>query len=796
MEKTSSSGPFPVALSEAMIQTLIDGLPVAAFFRLDDRVLMNTCGEAMTGYGRNEITRWSQVFDVLFAHRREEFLAAYEAHRAEGFANPCIDRVRHRNGREIWVDFAGSRFYNGEIFLLYDITNHVATSEALKKSEERWQFGLEGVGDGLWDWDMLSNKVYFSKRWKSMLGYREDEVQNDFSEWESRVHPEDKAVAYREIERHVSGETKVYSVEHRLLAKDGQYRWVLARGNVIAWTSEGKPARMVGTHTDISDRKAAEAALRESEQRWQFALEGSGDGIWDWDAKTNKVFYSPRWKEMLGFEQHEIGDSLDEWKSRVHPDDLAVAMAAINDHLQGRTDIYTSEHRLQCKDGSYRWILDRGKVMSRDAAGKPLRVVGTHTDITPRIMAQRELEEKSRQLEAARAAAEAANLAKSAFLANMSHEIRTPMTAILGFTELLRETGVNALSHHARLDALETIEKNGRHLLGLIADILDISKIEAGKMEVHPAPCEPHAIIGDVAAIIRPRAEQKGLRLVARCLPNLPQSAVTDQMRVRQILMNLLTNAVKFTESGRVELIAGAMDKDHQRYLSFDIIDTGIGMRPDQIEKLFQPFTQVDGSMTRRHGGTGLGLSISKRMAQLLGGDIRVVSEFGRGTRFTVTVLGNAPLGEEATTIAAATPGATLRAKPLEGMRILLAEDTADTAKLLEVVLKSAGAELLTVENGQLAVDAALNARASGEPFDLVLMDMQMPLKDGYQATQELRASNYMGPVVALTAHAMGAERDKCLAAGCSGYISKPVDRKTLVAACERYATTALLNDR
>jgi len=393
------------------------------------------------------------------------------------------------------------------------------------------------------------------------------------------------------------------------------------------------------------------------------------------------------------------------------------------------------------------------------------------------------------EVERGREAAEAASRAKSEFLANMSHEIRTPMTAIVGFADTISDP---TLTRADREEAGITIRRNGEYLLGIINDILDISKIEAGAMTVERIRCSPHRLVEDVASMIRIRSEAKGLTLRIEYLSALPQSIVTDQTRLRQILVNLVGNAIKFTEVGGVTLSVRLLNAETpEPLLQFDVTDTGIGTTPEQAQRLFVAFGQADSSMVRRYGGTGLGLVISRRLAAMLGGDVCLVrSAPGEGSVFRATVatgsLVGVPLLDEPYREAGPVPGAGLDAGAgTEGSldaHILLVEDGPDNQLLISRYLRRAGAEVTVAENGQVALDRVAAERAQGCDFDCILMDMQMPVLDGYEATRRLREEAYAGPIIALTAHAMPADRARCLEVGCDDYASKPIDRKLLIA--------------
>lgn len=437
--------------------------------------------------------------------------------------------------------------------------------------------------------------------------------------------------------------------------------------------------------------------------------------------------------------------------------------------------LYDSFNRMVDQIEASKASLEQANARLEEAQGTlERRVLDRTRELQQEINTRARIQE---ELERAKDAAETANKAKSEFLANMSHEIRTPLNAILGFASLMRD-GVESESE--RLDFLNTIQNGGQHLISLVDDVLDLSKIEAGQMEFDRTPTSPHQIISEIMSVLRVRAKEKGLSLEYKWASSIPATISTDPGRLRQVLINLIGNALKFTEHGGVCLVAhlDAM----QEQLVFDVVDTGIGIPEHQLETIFDPFSQADTSVTRRFGGTGLGLSICRHFATVLGGHVSVTSEVGKGSVFTLRVATGSLAGvamhdePDADILYRNSEQTPRKRTQLPRVKILAVDDGDTNRKLIQYVLDRAGAHVVVADNGKTAVDLARE-----QSFDLILMDMQMPILDGYTATQTLRAAGLTIPIIALTAHAMREDEDKCIAAGCSGYLTKPIDSERLV---------------
>jgi PAS domain S-box-containing protein len=557
------------------------------------------------------------------------------------------------------------------------------------------------------------------------------------------------------------------------------HEWTAVQFRLAEWLA-AQSARILET-------LRLQMAVAEAAEQHRLALEAANLGAWDYHIDTGEISWDPRCRSVFGVASGSRINIAAATRC-IHPADRAAVDVAIRDALAGvNGGVYDREFRVVWPDGSVHWLAGHGRAYFQGEGDerRPVRFIGVSMDITHRKEAEEELR-------LAKQAAEAANEAKSQFLANMSHEIRTPMTAVLGFTELMIQPDSSPEERH---EYLEIVQRSGKGLLQLIDDILDLSKIEAGKVTVESVDCSPRHIVDEVLSLMCVQANEKLLQLEASCHAGVPLAIRTDPIRLRQILVNLVGNAIKFTSSGQVRIdvsLAGGT----RPMLDFAVSDTGIGISPEHQAEIFRPFSQADASLTRRFGGTGLGLAISRRLAKMLGGEITVRSELGKGSTFTLSIdAGTAtqlpPVAHDEESNLEPTPAISR----LHG-RVLLVEDTPANQHLIEAILSKAGLEVELAASGEEGCRKALRSAAEDRPFDLILLDMQMPGIDGYEAARRLRQQHWQRPIIALTAHAMAGDREKCMAAGCNDYLAKPITRHGLMETVARHLDGRSVTER
>lgn len=649
-----------------------------------------------------------------------------------------------------------------------DVTERSHAERFVRESEDRLRKIFEHAATGIAITDIQGRFVDCNPAYCRTTGYDADTLRQ--CSLSMLLHLDDRDENLRLMRELIAGKLPSFEIENRYLKRDGSVVWVHKFSSLLRDDSRGTTL-VIELVTDINERKKVESALRTSEEFNRSVMDASADciKIINLDGTLHSV-------NATGLTLMELESSAELrgkhwtlfWPETAQRD----VHAALHLACKGQSCRFTG-YRPTAKGTPKWWDVQVSPV--KDVQGKTLRLLTVSRDITER----KHFEE---QLQAAQHLAEAANRAKSDFLANMSHEIRTPMTAILGYSDLI----ASRLHDPDDLHCIETIRNNGRFLVEIINDILDLSKIEADKMDLAIERVSPEAIVADVISLLEMRAREKKIALSAEIASELPESIETDPVRLRQILLNLLGNAIKFTEVGSVRLVA-CLDQDRAR-IQFDIIDTGIGIDPEHLPKLFQPFTQADASVTRSHGGTGLGLAICKRLALLLGGELSVESRPGQGSKFTVELatgdlsavrMVRSRLGQ-----CASSETVVEQPLPTIACTALVVDDRREVRYLAQHFIEEAGGKVLVAQNGAEALE--LLSGEAGAAVDLVVMDISMPVMDGYTAARSLRQRGFTRPIIALTANAMQGDREKCLEAGFNDYATKPLDRRILVETIKR----------
>ncbi len=645
------------------------------------------------------------------------------------------------------------------------------------------------IAELAWMVDPRGRVFWSNRQWLEYTGVPNDHM--DGWGWKSIHHPDHVSRATSGIMKAVSSGDLVED-QFPLRRHDGEFRWFLCRITPIRDRS-GKVVRWLGTNIDIHDRLMHERALRESQEQLQLGAAVGGLGLGQVDYVDNRITLTPTAMSIFGLPADQTVATRDEIHSLIHPDDWPSLHQTLDSALRGESNgVMQCEHRILRPDQTIRWVNVR-KHFIFDEDQNVSRALLAVQDVTARV-------EREQELEVAKREADAASRAKSDFLANMSHEIRSPMAAILGYADLIRPSS----SDDAEM--IETIRRNGRFLLSLINDILDLSRIEAGKMELDLVVFSPVELVESVASLMGIRAAEKSLEFLTEYETLIPSAIKSDPLRIRQILINLVGNAIKFTDAGRVRVVT--RDDPPAGELSFAIVDTGVGIDIESQMRLFQNFEQADNSIVRQYGGSGLGLSISKRLAEMLGGNIEVMSSPNQGSTFFFTLPGINSTDSQLVDVHCrgvspprtddwpseteeASRGKQIAEPPIRpGLRALVVDDRRDIRFLTAHFIQKLGGIVVEASSGREAVRILTASESAAEQFDVILMDVQMPEMDGLTATKALREVNVTLPIIALTANAMDSDRDDCLAAGYTDYLSKPVDSATLTATLKRYFAT------
>lgn len=656
-----------------------------------------------------------------------------------------------------------------------DITQRKLLEHQLAEQGTRLRTILEGSDVGTWEWNIETGETVFNERWAQIIGYTLDEISPvSIQTWLSFVHPDDKEHSAQALQAHFSGLKEVYECEARMRHKNGDWVWVLDRGKVFEWSSEGRPLRMAGTHLDITDRKRIELQLKHSQEVLQSAIDTIGEAFVIYDENDRLLICNNRYREVYpsvadlmrpGVTFEEIVRT---WVNRGAPD-----LAEGEDPeawVKRRLELHRSGQLMIQHTDNDRWV----RIIERKTPAG--HIVGFRVDITDLIRANQ--------------AAEAANIAKSRFLATMSHEIRTPLNGILGMAQLM------LIDEHVTLerfrDNARVILQSGQQLLSLLNDVLDLAKVESNALTLENGVVQPDSLLQEARGLFSSLANDKGLELSTRWLGEAGEAYVGDPYRLAQALNNLINNAIKFTEQGSVEVIARVLEhRAEGDLIELSVTDTGPGIPREKLFELFKPFSQLDSTTTRKHGGTGLGLAIVSSMAHAMGGDVGVESEPGQGSRFWFTVClkrntGSMPVDQGQDSRRSVEKVVT--EAHLKG-RLLVVEDNLVNCKVIQAMLKRLALTCELRMNGAEGLEAY---KADSQNIDLILMDMEMPVLDGCMATQAIR--EWEGgkglkrvPIVALTANAFAEDKARCLAAGMDDFLSKPVKADQLVAVLSRW---------
>ena len=701
----------------------------------------------------------------------------------EGSGDYSIEyRVIWPDGSEHWLHDSGNIVRSKEgkplhmLGVVQDIDQRKQAELALVDRERQLREAQTLARFGNWEANMLTGELVWSDEIYNIFGYEAGSFEPSIEAFKKAVHPND--LARVEASEKTSEKTGHHEVIHRIIRPDGTVRHVHERAKSETDVS-GKVIRLSGTVQDITERV-------EAEEQFAFAVEGAGDAIWSQNMQTGEMEVSPLFLEMLGYKVGDLPINMNTLWGYTHPDDIARAREEMRRYLKGETDKYSIELRALCNDGSYKWVQTRGRTMSRSKDGRALRMAGVQSDISERVALQEREAEINKAMVEAKEEAENANRAKSQFLSSMSHELRTPMNAIMGFSQLLKMENDPPLSE-SQNENVEEITKAGKHLLGLINEVLDLSRIEAGRIDLSIEPVLLSEIIIECLQLVAPLATNKnidislmrdGNMLTAEEFSSCTETIKADRVRLKQALLNLLSNAVKYNnENGKV--IIGC-DSSKEEMTRITITDTGLGIDVEEQKLLFKSFNRL-GQENSDIEGTGIGLVITKSLVELMGGAIGFDSVKGEGSTFWVEFSRDSFVAEKQKT--KTTLGFNQKDKPKDMHDVLYIEDNPANLRLVAQLLgRQSNIHLWSAHEPFLGLELA----AEHKP-DLILLDINLPGMDGFEVLRELRKREATAntPVLAISANAMPKDIEKGMAAGFDDYITKPIDVKHLLDAVE-----------
>ncbi len=752
-----------LAWQDAILNNNMAGIMIVSDKR--EIIEMNAAALAIFGYQRQEIVGQSASKIHISTQDYDQFRSYYEQ-ALLGEVKNVEYQFRHKNGQGIWLYISGrllsqADLAQGVIWSFIDMTQRKQIEQALQQSEQRFDLAVQGAKEGIWDWNVVTGAEYYSPRFKQILGYQNHEMPHHVDEWRKHLHPDDYEWVLAQIDAYLKHELPVYELTYRMRHVAGHYIWVLDRGMAV-WDETGQAIRMVGTYTDLTEQKQAEQALQESESRFKAIFNNATVGISLMGSNGYYIQTNDRFLKLMGYSHDEIVNKT--FRDITHPDNIDDNDKYFEQVLRNELNSYRLEKRFIRSDGQIFWADLWASAIKRD--GKLVALLGIVVDLDERKKAEAELQ-KAKEL------AETANYAKTTFLANMSHELRTPLNAILGYTQIFLRDNTMCNAHKK---GVNTIHRNAEYLLTLINDVLDLSKIEAGKLELYRLNFDLQLMLQDINEIFKMRTVDKNIHYYYDSLTELPVIVYGDEKRLRQILINLLSNAIKYTNKNGKVYFRVAYYNNNIHCL---VEDSGIGIDKQDIKKIFEPFQQV-GSYYYRLKGTGLGLSITNKLIKLMEGNLKVNSKLGKGSIFSI----NLPLPTESNTLINSIFHHHQQVIGFKGetLPILVADDESENRAILVKMLSLLGFKIIEATNGKQAVEMALMNKPA-----LIFLDLIMPGMDGYEALAQIQQHQLSIPVIAVSASTFTHDIQKTIEAGFVDFISKPINYEQLLASLQKH---------